>query len=146
MSLITDKVFYNAILSNQELVNKVSGRIESTAIPVPDKESANEPVPYILINFDGLRNEGLTKDSSYEGDTDTVTVSIEVDAETREELADIMQMIRTTVSGYFENADEDDDDYELVPLDYTFRASSVEYDAAKPCYYQRLVYDCDTTP
>lgn len=147
MSLITDKVFYNALRSNAALMNMVGGRIESTSIPVPDEQLNNEPVPYIIITFDGLQNEGFTKDNSYEGDTDKVQVSIDVAAQTRDELGDIMQAIRETVIAYFED-DEGHawDDYEYIPSNYTLTASPIAYDSMKPCYYQTLTYNCDTTP
>ena len=93
MSLITDKVFYQALLSNQSLVDQVGGRIESTSIPVPDEELLNEPVPFIIITYDGMQNDGFTKDNSYEGDTDHVQISIEVTAENREQLGDLMQAV-----------------------------------------------------
>ena len=84
MSLITDKVFFNALMSNQSLVLKVGSRIENTSIPVPDDQLDNEPVPYIIITFDGLMNDESTKDSSFEGDNDKVQISIEVTANDRE--------------------------------------------------------------
>ena len=147
MSLITDKVFYNALRSNAALMAQVGGRIESTSIPVPDEQLKNEPVPYIIITFEGLENEGYTKDNSFEGDTDKVTVNIEVAADSRDELGQIMQTIRQTVIAYFEDTEDHAwDDYEYVPDDYTFSASPVGYDAEKPCYYQILKYQCDTKP
>ena len=147
MSLITDKVFYNALRSNAALMTQVGGRIESTSIPVPDEKLKNEPVPFIIIIFDGLENEGYTKDNSFEGDTDKVTVNIEVAADSRDELGQIMQTIRQTVIAYFEDTEDHAwDDYEYVPDDYTLSASPVGYDAEKPCYYQILKYQCDTKP
>ena len=147
MSLITDKVFYNALRSNAALMEQVGGRIESTSIPVPDEQLDNEPVPYIIITFDGLQNEGFTKDNSYEGDTDKVQVSIDVTAQTRDELGDLMQAIRETVVAYFEDTEGHAwDDYDLVPVNYTFTASPVGYDSMKPCYFQTLNYNCDTNP
>lgn len=147
MSLITDKVFYNALRSNSSLMAQVGSRIESTSIPVPDEELDNTPVPYIIISFDGLQNEGFTKDNDFEGDTDKVQVSIEVAAESRDQLGNIMQMIRQTVIEYFEDEDGHAwDDYDYIPQNYTFTASAVGYDSEKPCYYQTLTYNCDTTP
>ena len=147
MSLITDKVFYNALRSNAELMATVGGRIESTSIPVPDEEFDNVDVPYIIITFDGLQNEGFTKDNSFEGDQDKVQVSIEVAANTRDDLGDIMQTIRETIIEYFEDTEGHAwDDYEYIPTNYTFTASAVGYDSMKPCYYQTLTYNCDTTP
>lgn len=147
MSLITDKVFYNALKSNSELVEQVGGRIYNTSIPVPDEEFLNEPLPYIIIHFDGLQNEGWTKDNSYEGSNDKVKIGIEVAAEDRESLGNMMEAIRQTVISYFEDADgHTTDDYLLVPDEYDFSATGVQYDSIKPCYWQTLNYVCDTNP
>ena len=147
MSLITDKVFYNALRSSSDVMALVGGRIESTSIPVPDEQFENVPVPYIIITFDGLQNEGYTKDNSFEGVNDKVTVSIEVAAQTRDELGDIMQKIRETVIAYFEDTEDHAwDDYDYIPNDYTFSASAIGYDGEKPCYFQTLTYVCDTNP
>ena len=146
MSLITDKVFYNALRSNADLMATVGGRIESTSIPVPDDQFLDTDVPYIIITFDGLQNDGFTKDNSFEGENDKVQVSIEVAANTRDDLGDIMQTIRQTVIDYFENIEESDDDWTLIPNNYTFTASAIGYDSMKPCYYQTLTYNCDTNP
>ena len=145
MSLITDKVFYNALRSNAELMATVGGRIESTSIPVPDDEFENTPVPYVIITFDGLQNDGFTKDNSFEGDTDRVQVGIVVVADTRDDLGDIMQAIRAIIIAYFEDGENHTyDDYDLVPNSYTFSAGQIGYDPDKPCYYQTLTYNCDT--
>lgn len=147
MSLITDKVFYNALRSNAALMEQVGGRIESTSIPVPDEEFENVPVPYVIITFDGLQNDGFTKDNNFEGDTDHVQVGIEVAADTRDELGDIMQAIRETVVAYFEDTEGHAwDDYKYIPSNYTLTASPVGYDSMKPCYYQTLNYNCDINP
>ena len=147
MSLITDKVFYNALRSSSDVMSMVDGRIESTSIPVPDEQLDNEPLPYIIITFDGLQNEGFTKDNSFEGENDKVTVSIEVAAQTRDELGDIMQKIRETVIAYFEDSEDHAwDDYDYIPNNYVFSASPIGYDSEKPCYFQTLTYQCDTNP
>ena len=145
MSLITDKVFYNALRSNADLMATVGGRIESTSIPVPDEQLDNEPVPYVIITFDGLQNDGFTKDNDFEGDTDHVQVGIEVAAATRDELGDITQAIRETVIAYFEDEEGHAwDDYQYIPQHYTLTASPVGYESMKPCYFQTLTYNCDT--
>lgn len=147
MSLVTDKVFYNALRSNDDLMATVSGRIESTSIPVPDDEFENTPLPYIIITFDGLQNEGYTKDNNFEGHQDRVQVSIEVAANTRDDLGDIMQTIRQTIIDYFEDDEHHEaDDYDLVPENYVFTAGPIAYDWMKSCYFQTLSYNCDTTP
>ena len=125
---------------------KVGSRIENTSIPVPDDQLDNEPVPYIIITFDGLMNDENTKDSSFEGDNDKVQISIEVTANDREELGDLTTEIRRTIISYFESDDHEKDDYDLIPEDYDFSASNVVYDTTKPCFTQTLTYRCDTKP
>lgn len=147
MSLITDKVFYNALRSNTAIMQAVSGRIENVAIPVPEDQLLNEPVPYLIIAFDSLQNDGFSKDNSFEGCNDKVQVSILAAAETREQLGDIMQEVRQAIIEYFEDTENHEwDDYELVPNNYTFSASAIAYDDMKPCYFQSLIYNCDTNP
>ncbi len=151
MSLITDKVFYRALKSNAELVGAVGNRIENTYIPVPDEDYLNEPLPFIIVTYDGMQNEGLTKDNSYEGDTDRVQIGIDVAAENRDELGMLTNMVRETIIQFFENYEAPTDPTEedlspLIPEDYQIRASAVGYNSVRPCYYQTLSYNCDTTP
>lgn len=147
MSLITDKVFYNALLSSSELTALVGDRIYNTSIAVPDEDLLNEPVPYIIITFDGMQNEGHTKDNSFEGDTDKVQISIEITADNREDLGTLAQGVRDAVIAYFEDTEgHTSEDYDLVPQDYVLSSGPIQYDPIKPCYYQTLTYNCDTNP
>lgn len=146
MSLITDKVFFNALKANSSIVEDTGGRIYNTAIPVPDEQVDKEPLPYIIITFDGLNNEGYTKDNSFEGDDDNVQIGILVAAEDRENLGKLMQTIRHAVIDYFESDAHVKDDFDLIPESYVFSASNIQYDDQKPCYFQTLVYECETKP
>ena len=140
MSLATDSLFIAALVSNSDLMQQVSSRLYSTAIPLPDEEADNVPCPYIIVTFDGLTNEQPTKDDPLEGETDNVQVSVEVTAKNREQLADITQMVRDTIHDYF-TADVNDDRKALQW--YQFSAERVTYDADKPCYWQVLKYECN---
>ena len=147
MSLITDKVFYNALKSNATLVDAVGDRIENTTFAEPDEAFLNEPVPYIIITFDGMQNEGFTKDNSFEGNNDKVNIGILVAAEDRESLGALMEDIRKTVIEYFEDTvGHTKEDYDLVPDEYSLTASAIQYDSLKPCFWQSLNYQCDTNP
>jgi hypothetical protein len=144
MSLSTDIIFVKALKSNQELLDLLPAKdIYNTSILLPDRELINAPIPYILVAFDGLENDGQTKDS-FEGDSDAVTISVEMSAKNREQLADIAEMVRTTIREYFENADPESDDYALIPEDYQLSASPVVFDQDKPSFWQTLTYRCDT--
>ena len=43
-------------------------------------------------------------------------------------------------------SDQQDEDYELIPNSYKFQAKQVQYDSLKPCYWQQLVFMCETNP
>ena len=142
MSLITDQVFFDALAASSEIQTATGGRIYNTSIPVPDEQLKDEPLPYIIIIFDGLVNEGLTKDCGYEGQSDKVDIEILIVAESREDVGKLAETVRKQVQDYFLLNEEN----ELVPLDYNFTASRLVYDPDIPSYSQSLAYECDTNP
>ena len=145
MSLQTDIIFVKALSSNAALIAKLpAGGVYSTSIPVPDEELDNAHVPYIIVSFDSLQNDTTTKDSSYEGDTDHVQISVEVVAKSRQQVGQLTTAIRRTIREFFENITDDDEDYNLVPTDYTFSAQPVIFDPDKSAFGQVLQYQCET--
>jgi hypothetical protein len=118
----------------------IDGRLYSTAIPMPDEDAENVPVPYIIVSFNGLNNEGTTKDDPFEGDTDVVQIGVEVTAVNREQLAELTQLVRSTIHDYLT---EDVDDERQTIDDYQFSAEAVQYDSMKPCYWHTIRYQCD---
>lgn len=143
MSLQTDIIFVNALRSDDTLLGQLAaGDVYNTTIALPDEDLDNAPLPYIIVSFEGLTNDQTTKDD-YEGDTDTVTISIEIAARTRPELGTLAKQVRKTIRDYFMNAEDTDEDFDMIPLDYQFSAQSVNYDSLKPCYWQVLTYQCD---
>jgi len=148
MSLITDKIFYEALKASTTIGEAVDDRIYNTAIPTPDEEE-NVPLPYIIITFDGLQNEGFTKDNSYEGENDQVQIGILAAAADRESLGTLMEQIRAQIISYFENyepATGEEDLTPLIPNNYTLSATPIQFDFLNPCYYQSLNYQCSTNP
>ena len=143
MSLQTDIIFVKAIKSDTELLRQLAiGDVYNTAIALPDEDLDNADVPYVIVSQGEGVNDGTTKDD-YEGDTDSVNITIEVAARTRAELGTLADRIRKAVRRYFQNASEGDDDFDLVPIDYQFSAKPVTYDPLKPCYWMELTYQCE---
>ena len=136
MSLATDSIFVDALKSNAALVESVGGRIYGTAIPMPDEDADNAPVPYLIVTFDGLNNDVDSKDDEMESDTDKVNISIEVVGETLAKLHELTQAVRDTVRDYLATNDTD-------ITEYLFGAQAIQYDSLKPCYWQVLTYQCD---
>lgn len=115
----------------------IGNRLYGTAIPLPDEDVDNVPVPYVIVTFDGLTNEGLTKDDSFEGMQDAVTIGVTVVAGTLEALHGLTSQVRDVIAAYmpaYEGADG--------PVDYQFTAGRIEYDSVKLCYWQGLTYQC----
>ena len=136
MSLATDSIFIAAIQSNPALVERIGGRLYGTAIPLPDEDADNVPVPYIIVTFNGLNNQNETKDDVYESNYDTVNIGVEVTGETIDDLHDLTQAVRDTILSYFR-------EHETAVSDYTFSADPIQYDSLKPCYWQTLRYQCE---
>lgn len=136
-SLATDSIFVAAISGDADLMQTLGGRLYSTAIPLPDEDVDNVPVPYVIVTFDGLNNDQGTKDDPYEGEYDTVNIGIVVTAANREQLASLAGSIRKTVHDYMLNMDDN-------PIqDYALSADAVQFDQFKPCYWQTIRYQCD---
>ncbi len=145
MSLQTDIIFVKALRANEQLMKRLAaGDVYNTAIALPDEELDNAKLPYVIVSFDGLTNDQESKDDPYESDSDQVTISVEIAARTRLELGELAEMVRNQIHDYFVDAEEDDEDFDMMPFDYQFTAQAVNYDSQKPCYWQTLVYVCDT--
>jgi hypothetical protein len=144
MSLATDSIFITALQSNSELLEALgydpetgeNARLYCTAIPLPDEDADNVPVPYVIVTFDGLTNDQGTKDDRYESEYDTVNIGVEVIARNINELHELTQMVRDTILSYLREND-------TAIMDYNFAAQQIQFDSLKPCYWQMLTYQCD---
>lgn len=148
MSLQTDIIFVKALRNNAELISQLpAGNVYNTSIALPDEDIDNAPLPYIIVSYDGLNNQDTTKDSSYEGVTDMVTIGIEIAAKTRPQLAELAITVRQTIQDYFQEHvyDTGDEDFKLIPDSYHLQAQAVQYDSLKPCYWQQLIFQCVTS-
>lgn len=143
MSLQTDIIFVKAIKSDTDLISHLAaGDVYNTTIALPDEDLDNAKVPYCIVSQGEVVNDNYTKDD-YEGETDNVTITIEVAAKTRPELGMLADMIRKAIRRYFSNSQEGDEDHDMVPVDYQFSAKPVTYDQLKPCYWMELTYQCE---
>lgn len=136
MSLATDSIFIAALSESEDVMGAIDGRLYGTAIPLPDEDADNVPVPYIIVTFDGLNNDNSTKDDRYESEYDKVNIGIEITAKTIGGLHDLTQMVRDTILAYFREND-------TAVNDYAFSAEPIQFDSLKPCYWQTLRYQCD---
>lgn len=145
MSLQTDIIIVKALRADAALMAELdAGDVYNTSITLPDAEAENAEVPYLIVSFDGMNEEGGTKDSSYEPEGDVVNVGIEIAAKTRAQLAELAIRARRAVVTYLKSVGEGDEDYPLLPRSISFSAQKVQYDAMKPCFWQQLNINCIT--
>ena len=139
----TDIIFVKAIKSDEGILSLLkAGDVYNTTIAMPDEDLDNADVPYVIVSQGEVVNDGTTKDD-YEGDTDSVNITIEVAARTRAELGTLADRIRKAVRRYFRASEEGDELHDMVPLDYQFSFKPVTYDPLKPCWWMELNYQCD---
>lgn len=152
MSLQTDLIFVRALQQSREVAALVDDRIYMTAIPRPEENAVNEPLPYIVVSFDGIQPTEQTKDDDFDQDTDTVMIGIEMAAANRPRLAELADVVRKAIKDYFEMlagtdpSELDEADAEMLPLFPSYAQPSggqVYYDEDKPCHWLVLSYACE---
>ena len=169
MGLATDKLFFEILHADSELMKTVEDRLYNTVIDKPEADEMNEPVPYIIVMFAGLENGDGTKDDIYEAPTDHVTIEIEIAAENVEQLTDLACHIRRTIHrelGYLQRYAQlrtidgeilrDSQGHPLqvwkgqqmfaqIPYDYRFSTGDKIYADYNNCYAITLKYQCEVS-
>ena len=150
MGLLTDSFFIQALESNEPLVAMLPAHGFYNNVAYPDVDMQNADLPYIIVNNDGGRNEGMSKDDMMEGPVDQVNISIRIVGRNREELNEMAVAVRKTIHNYVVAAQshvidgEPQEGDELCPNDYAFSFSKIAYDMLKPSVTMILNYDCET--
>ena len=136
-----DEIIYDAIRADEELMTAISGHVVSTCFEVSPTDADNTPLPYIIVTDDGFQNQVESKDDSWEGTEDRVSVGVEVAAESPQEVKRLIKMVRQAVASHIEQMYDDGED---IPELDSLSSDGLAWDWTKPCYYQRLTYQCIT--
>ena len=136
-----DEIIYDAIRADEELMTAISGHVVSTCFEVSPTDADNTPLPYIIVTDDGFQNQVESKDDSWEGTEDRVSVGVEVAAESPQEVKRLILNVRQAVASYIEQMYDDGED---IPELDSLSSDGLAWDWSKPCYYQRLTYQCIT--
>lgn len=136
-----DEIIYDAIRADEDLMIAIGGRVVSTCFEVSPEEADKTPLPYIIVTDDGFQNQIESKDEGWKGSEDRVSVGVEVAAVSPKEVKRLIRMVRKAVVNYIDQMyDEGEDIPELDSLS----SDGLAWDWMKPCYYQRLSYQCIT--
>ena len=137
-----DEIFYKALIADSNVTAIVpTNRIKSTCFEVSPETADNTPIPYIIVTYDGFQNQNTTKDDIWEGDDDRVQVSVEVAAVNPINVKKIIKMVRKSIQTYITNMYESG---QTTPQLESLSSDGIDWDWMKPCYYQRLTYQCTT--
>ena len=134
-----DEILYDALKADAELMEAVSNRIVSTCFEVSPEEKDNTPMPSIIVTDDGWQNVPGTKDNVWEGEEDTVTASVEVDAESPKEIKRIVKMVRHAIAQYIAGMAAEDEE---IPYLDSVQSTGIGWDWIKPCYHEMVTYTC----
>lgn len=132
-----DQILYNAILADHDLMQTIGGRIRSTCFEVGTDLQDNTPLPCIVIIDEGRQAQPETKDSLWKPLDWHVSASIEVSAKEPREVDTIIARCVRAVAAYVETLD-----YSDTPQLDTIQTDGKAWDWTKPCYYDRLRYQC----
>lgn len=117
----------------------IGGRVVSTCFEVSPDETDNTPLPNIIVENDGFQNQDTTKDSVWEGEDDEVQVTVDIAAKSPNEVKDLVRMVRRAVSRYIIGMYEN---HEVIPELDKLSSDGLQWDWMRPCYYQKLTYNC----
>ena len=134
-----DKIIFDAIRADADLMQAIGDRVVSTCFEVSPTEADNTPLPNIIVTDDGFQNNNSTKDTVWEGSEDVVQAGVEVAADSPREVQRLLRMVRKAVEHYVCTMYDDGD---AVPELQSLTSDGLAWDWMKPCYYQRLTYQC----
>ena len=134
-----DELIYEAIKADEALMTAIGGRVVSTCFEVPPTEDDNTPIPNIIITDDGFQNQQTTKDCVWEAAEDRVQVGVDVAAASPQEVKALILMVRHAVEQYIGTLYTQGKD---IPELESLSSDGLAWDWMKPCYYQRLNYQC----
>ena len=134
-----DEIIYDAIRADEALMEAIGNRVVSTCFEVSPDETDNTPLPNIIVTDDGFQNQDTTKDSVWEGEDDEVQVTVDIAAQSPNEVKDLVRMVRRAVSRYIIEMYKN---HEVVPELDKLSSDGLQWDWMRPCYYQKLTFNC----
>ena len=95
-----DKIFFDAITADAELMQAVGGRVKSTCFEVSPDEQDNTPLPYILILDAGKQPAQTTKDDEWMPSQWRVGAGVEVGAKSPNEVDALVMKAMKAIAEY----------------------------------------------
>ena len=137
-----DKLIFDAIVADEDLMQAVGGRVKSTCFEVSPDEQDNTPLPYIIVIDEGKAPAQTTKDDEWMPSQWRVGAGVEIGAKSPNEVDDLMMKAMKAIAEYISTiADQGE---EIPWLNEGFpQTQGVQWDWTKPCYWDIAHYQCD---
>ena len=137
-----DKIFFDAITSDADLMQAVGGRVKSTCFEVSPDEQDNTPLPYILILDEGKQPAQTTKDDEWMPSQWRVGAGVEVGAKSPNEVDALVMKAMKAIAAHISNLAAQGE--EIPWLNEGFpQTQGISWDWTKPCYFDVAHYQCD---
>lgn len=137
-----DKIFFDAITADAELMQAVGGRVKSTCFEVSPDEQDNTPLPYILIMDEGKQPAQTTKDDEWMPSQWRVGAGVEVGAKSPNEVDALVMKAMKAIAEYISTLSEQGDEIPYLN-EGSPQTQGIAWDWTKPCYFDIAHYQCD---
>lgn len=146
------EIFYDAITADEIIMEAVkyttpqgttAYAIVNTCFEVPPGELDNTPLPNIIITNDGFQNNQSTKDCVWEADEDVVVASVDIAANSPSEVDSLVAKVRKAIDTYITTMYTNGQAIPELQAGFPV-GDDIAWDWMKPCYYQKLTYQCIT--
>ena len=137
-----DKIFFDALTANAELMQAVKGRVKSTCFEVSPEEKDNTPLPYIIIRDEGKSPARSTKDDEWMPSMWQVGAGVEVGAESPNEVDALVMMAMRAIADHMQTLAEQGEDIPYLNEGFP-QTEGVAWDWTKPCYFDLAHYQCE---
>jgi hypothetical protein len=137
-----DKILFDAITADADLMQAVGGRVKSTCFEVSPDEQDNTPLPYIVIRDLGKQPSQTTKDDEWMPSQWNVGAGIEVGAASPNEVDALVMKAMKAIANHISTLASQGE--EIPYLNEGFpQTQGVDWDWTKPCYWDLAQYQCD---
>jgi hypothetical protein len=137
-----DKIFFDAITADADLMQAVGGRVKSTSFEVSPTEQDNTPLPYIVIRDFGKHPSQTTKDDGWMPDWWSASVGIEVGAVSPNDVDSISIKVMQAIANHIQTLASQGKDTPYLAEGFP-QTQGVDWDWTKPCYFDIVHYQCD---
>lgn len=137
-----DKLIFDAISADADLMQAVGSNVKSTCIEVSPDEKDKTSLPYLLIIDEGKAPTDSTKDDGWMPSQWRVTAGVEVAGKSPNAVDDLTMKVMKAISNHIKTLSANGEDIPCLNEGYP-KTQGIAWDWTKPCYFDTVLYQCD---